>query len=397
MDLMSAEDKLSSIINNWFMNEPLLFNTYCTHRLEKNDDMLLMFRTGNGILQYNSKLVAAFSVGEVEERLKGEIYRILLKHPYERMPDLPNFVALSRASDTILSEYLPDTYKSAEEYELQFSLCYEEYYEKFKLFCASNEEMMNKRFKERLPSEEDLKDEKNKKNAKEIMESQEAEYEKSALWNENEQILKSVKNEILKAQKTGSWGSIPGDLIEEIQATLEVQVDYKRMLSLFHVTILSEKRKLTRMRPNRRYEEYMGSKYDLKIKLLIAVDDSGSITNEELCRFLSVVNRIFRYGVEEIRVITFDEIVQDEFDVSKAKSRFKIHGRGGTNFNAPIDYCKKHPEFDGLMIFTDGYGAFPKLERSMKIMWVFTNKQTYDDSKDTIKGLKGSKGCWVRL
>lgn len=47
-------------------------------------------------------------------------------------------------------------------------------------------------------------------------------------------------------------------------------------------------------------------------------------------------------------------------------------GRGGTDFQEVIDYYKEHKEYDGLIIFTDGYAPIPKIPPNRKILWVHT-------------------------
>ena len=98
----------------------------------------------------------------------------------------------------------------------------------------------------------------------------------SALWEEDELKQQEI-NEIITS--TTNWGSIPGDMVEQIKASLIVRLDYRKVLSSFHTSILSSHRHLTRMRPNRRSGfDQMGSIYELASKLLVAVDVSGSVT-----------------------------------------------------------------------------------------------------------------------
>lgn len=36
---MSVKETISHVVDTWFLYEPLLFNVYCTHKLEENDKM----------------------------------------------------------------------------------------------------------------------------------------------------------------------------------------------------------------------------------------------------------------------------------------------------------------------------------------------------------------------
>lgn len=129
------------------------------------------------------------------------------------------------------------------------------------------------------------------------------------------------------------------------------------------------------MKPNRRYGfEFMGSQFEPKTHLLVAVDVSGSIETEDLQNFFSIINRFFSYGVEAINVIAFDTEIKQEFELRKAAKNIKITGRGETDFQCAIDYYEAHPEFQGMIIFTDGYAEVPKIRKAKRLLWILTGK-----------------------
>ena len=55
---MSVKETISRVVDKWFLYEPLLFNVYCTHKLEANSDMKCTFRTGK---RRHSRNSAGFS------------------------------------------------------------------------------------------------------------------------------------------------------------------------------------------------------------------------------------------------------------------------------------------------------------------------------------------------
>lgn len=190
----------------------------------------------------------------------------------------------------------------------------------------------------------------------------EAAADAAELWDKDEEMTDSVNQQIQKAQKTNQWGSISGDFQEIITASLKIPMDYRRILSQFQSCIISQRRKLTRMKPNRRYGfGFMGSQFEHKTHLLVAVDVSGSIETEDLQNFFSIINRFFSYCVEAINVIAFDTEIKQEFELRKAAKNIQITGRGGTDFQCAIDYYEAHPKFQGMIIFTDGYAGVPKI------------------------------------
>lgn len=44
--MTDVRETISKVVDKWFLYEPLLFNVYCTHKLEENTEMKCFFRTG---------------------------------------------------------------------------------------------------------------------------------------------------------------------------------------------------------------------------------------------------------------------------------------------------------------------------------------------------------------
>ena len=179
-------------------------------------------------------------------------------------------------------------------------------------------------------------------------------------------------------------------------ASIKIPMDYRRILSQFRASIISQRRKLTRMKSNRRYGfEFMGSQFEPKTHLLVAVDVSGSIGSDDLMHFFSIINRFFSYGVEVINVLAFDTEIKQEFELKKASKKIRITGRGGTDFQCVVDYYEAHPEFQGMIIFTDGYANVPKITKAKQMLWILTSKQEYDNAIQWIRDLRLSKATWI--
>lgn len=354
------------IIDKWFLYEPLLFNVYCTHNLVENTEILCPMRTGMQRIEYNPELLKDYSEKDLEEILRNEIFRILLKHPYQRVPQNIQKAALKCSSDITIYENCDFSkfLTPASYYNLPENLCYEEYYKKLGYICTQ----------ENYPLQANG----------------------AQLWAEDEEMADKINQEISKAQRSNQWGSISGQIQENLLATLQIPMDYRRILSQFRASIISQRRKLTRMKPNRRYGfDFMGSMYEPKTHLLVAVDVSGSINSDDLKHFFSVINRFFSYGVENIKVLTFDSEIKQEFELKKAKKSFEITGRGGTCFQPVIDYYEGKNEYQGLIFFTDGYARIPKVKKNKQILWFFTSKNEYEVAKKWVKKIPANKATFI--
>jgi predicted metal-dependent peptidase len=57
----------------------------------------------------------------------------------------------------------------------------------------------------------------------------------------------------------------------------------------------------------------------------------------------------------------------------------QLTGRGGTNFSPVLADMEEHRDYDGLIIYTDGYAPCPKptQNRRTRILWLFVSEAHY--------------------
>ena len=401
---MDAKERIKKITEFWFLTEPLIFAAYCTHELSQNENMQVPFRTGKKRIEFNPAIIDGYPNKLIAEYLKIEVFRILLKHPYQRLPTFPNRKVLAYASNITIADCYKTEYKLAgvNRWPLKEGLCFEEYYNKIFAILStppeenadSGESIIPPENKNQTSDEDDFEHEYST-----TLETEEAE-QLSALWEEDEEVSCTINNLIEIAESSNTWGNISGNLQELIKASKTIAMDYRKMLSAFRTSILSSKRRLTRMRPNRRFGfAFMGSRYALATNLLVAVDVSGSVSSRSLMNFFSIINRFFKYGIEKLDVIQFDHELKtkDPLPFKKAKSEVKIVGRGGTSFQPAADYYCSHPEYDGLIYFTDGWAAVPEFntKRIIDVLWIITNKRDYERHKDWIKKIAHNRATYI--
>lgn len=203
-------------------------------------------------------------------------------------------------------------------------------------------------------------------------------------------------NDLIKS--LSNWGTIPGDVVEMIEASTKARIDYRQIVQGFRGSILSSRKKLTRMKPNRRTGfDQMGSAREFSTRLLVAVDVSGSISDSDLANFYSVINKMFRYGIEEIDCVQFDCQLGPVKNLRKASRTIEIMGRGGTSFQPIFDYLLVHNHYDGLIILTDGAAPHPKIDDSIRteILWICESERSYEVCHKWME-LCG-RCCWMML
>lgn len=373
---MTAIERIKKISEEWFLTEPLLFVAYCSHELCENSEISVPMRTGNRKIEISPQILDKTSDEMLEEYLKIEIFRILLKHPYQRQPPFAQKALLAMASNVTIADVyeIPKVIKDqmdGTEILVPKGLCFEEYYSLLK-------EIPLPKTNGTIPN----------------LNAQIAE-----LWEEDNEYCCVINDLIEVALANNTWGSIPGQMQSLIKESLKVDMDYRKMLSTFKTSVISSKRYLTRMRPNRRFGfEALGSRYKLTTNLLIAIDVSGSVTDRSISFFLSVLNRFFKYGVEKNDVLQFDANIQGDIKpFKKARKTIEVVGRGGTSFQPAADYYCAHPEYDGLIFFTDGYAEPPvyKTKRPIDVLWVLCSKNAYKDNCGWIRKLKRNRVTYI--
>ena len=374
---MTVGERIKTLSQDWFLTEPLLFAVLCTHALKRNDNMGCDMRCGKGLIEYNPERLEHFNDQQLALRLKAEVLRIILKHPYQRQPYNPRRDVMRLSSDLTLCDNLEGMDTIGLEPPRIFNIPRDQAFEQYYSLMAG--QVMDLEMSDEgdgIPIDMDLPDgmKGNGDLTDDLLEADAG----ASLWEEDELMSEKVNHEIETAQRCNQWGSLNGDLKALIESTLVSQQNFRAILSRFRASILSSKRHLTRMRPNRRYGfDAMGSQHSYSTRLLVAVDVSGSVPDEDIKKFLAVINRFFKQGIESIEVIQFDSQITTEHPIAlkQATNGIRIIGRGGTNFQPAIDYYYEHEEYDGLVFLTDGYAAKPKLpenKRHKPLAWILT-------------------------
>ncbi len=419
---MSAQERIQQETEQWFLTEPLFFNVYCTHKLAMNPKMQCTLRTGKGRIEYNPTLVDQTADSMLKDMLKVEMIRILLGHPYARQPLGCNPMAMHMASDMVIKPAYHLTWQnmaSPSDFGLPEGQHYEWYAMRLNVMgihldggeASEGDSDTDEQQGEGVSGSSSSSDEQEEQKTIEGQsQGQEAPLppregkgggssDYTALWEENVFQSRMITDII---RSTTRWGSLYGSMVELIKKSTEGRIDYRNALRGFRASILSQKRRLTRMRPSRRFGfEQMGSRYDFITHILVAIDTSGSVDSEKLGRYFNIITTFFKYGIQQVDVLMFDDAVQGDVmqldEAKKRKQEFKIQGRGGTNFQAPVDYLVEHPEYDGMIIITDGYAPVPKLPPlcKAKLLWIIDNEAQYQQYGKALR--KTGRVCLMQV
>ena len=143
-------------------------------------------------------------------------------------------------------------------------------------------------------------------------------------------------------------------------------------------TMESNKKK-TITRRNRRQPNRLDLRGELrghKAEIAVAIDISGSISNEEFKQAIKEVLNIVKTHSQEITIIECDSEIRRAYKVRSPKDiqdRFKK--RGATKFSPVFEYANEK-KINLLVYFTDGKGEnkLRVLPKGYKILWVISGR-----------------------
>lgn len=187
--------------------------------------------------------------------------------------------------------------------------------------------------------------------------------------------LKNTAEQIEKQR-----GTIPAEfkeLIEKLRTKKPEVFNWKAYFRRLLGSIYDVNIKSTRRRESKRFVSASGIQHKKKVSILVAVDTSGSVSKKELEEFFSEIDYVYKAGAR-ITIVQCDSRIADVIEYD-GKNIPEIKGRGGTDFNPPVEYYVKHKkEYASLIYFTDGEAALPKKSPS-GIVWVISSLGLHQD------------------
>jgi len=123
-------------------------------------------------------------------------------------------------------------------------------------------------------------------------------------------------------------------------------------------------------RQSRRFDNLPGTKRSIGVTALLAVDESGSISNALVNQFYTELRNINKITSAAIQVTRFDTECTDPVPLDKFKFNQKREKSGGTDFRPVFNLADKL-RMKLLIIFTDGDGIAPD-SAHQNTLWVIT-------------------------
>ena len=203
--------------------------------------------------------------------------------------------------------------------------------------------------------------------------------------------IKKMEGDIDKALRQGGMlaGRMGATIPRVIGDMLEPKVDWREVLREFVQSAMRGKDEYTWRKMSKPYlanDMYIPSMHSETMgELVVAIDTSGSIDNEQISEFASELASICEVcSPEKVRVLWWDTKVHGEQvfasnyqDIGKM---LKPLGGGGTHVGCVSDYMIKNSvNAEVLVIFTDGYVENDiKWEVTAPTMWFVTQNGSFD-------------------
>lgn len=183
----------------------------------------------------------------------------------------------------------------------------------------------------------------------------------------DEYIEEKIKNLVNRVVQQAGCGNVPAHIQKMLDTLFTTKTDWRKGLHRFITRATLITSRYSRKRVNRRFGiVFPGQRTDFKLKVGVAFDQSGSMSDEQVAMCMAELSRINTVS-PEIHMYCFD--TESEY-LGKYRKGMKIERKrsGGTDFKDVIEKCQKHP-VDAMIILTDGEASLDIPKPKIPVLW----------------------------
>lgn len=380
---MDPIEKLEKAKAKLMLEHPYIGSVSTILKLDGNRDTLTF--SSDGIhLKYNDEYFEKVPVEDIEFALANGAMHAVLRHS-ERAEERVGRI-WQAASDLVVNAMLvkngfelpPYVY-----YDERFEGMYaEEIYDVLKDEMITNDARDEAEAEDEMsqePEEQQHKSEESQKGSTHERAVQQASMEKNeaAQMEEEGEALQEMFEQIF--QKYKRQGELPKELQRLVPEYFSHQINWREILYRYIASYA--KNSYSFMPPNMKYL-YRGiclpSLTSDLLRVVIAVDTSGSVDETLLGIFLGEVNTVMQhYPNYEIDLITADAKIRSHRVYLPGEFlAYEVSGGGGTDFRPVFEYIDKNIDYPTLLLyFTDGMGTFPSYAQGYDVLWVMPEER----------------------
>ena len=334
------------------------------------------FKGAKYVICFNPIIFLELNIKQMETTIKHEILHILSQHLIRArdLKDKYSTLAINLAMDVVVNQYL--------DYLPQYSITLEWINNKYdlKLEPYKNFEY----YLEKIQTELDLQE--NDENGEEIDSNEnvisEFDPEKTHdTWDDSDEIdektLRDFTEKFVDNSKKGITPTYIDTMIKSLKNS-KGELPWNLFLKKLMGTVEANKKK-TITRRNRRQPNRLDLRGELrghKAEIAVAIDISGSISDEEYKQAIKEVLNIVKNYNQEITIIECDKEIRRAYKVKSVKDvKERIATGGGTKFSPVFEYAN-NKKINLLVYFTDGKGEekLNVMPRGYKVLWVISGR-----------------------
>lgn len=199
--------------------------------------------------------------------------------------------------------------------------------------------------------------------------------EREALAQQWQQRLAGAAQQAMQAGKFG------GSVARLVEHLLQPQLPWRMLLARYLTSMARNDYNF--LRPSRREgDAILPGLRSSHVELVVVLDTSGSVGNDEMQEFLSEANAIKGQVGARITLHACDETLAPDgpwvFEPwEELRLPESLQGGGGTRFAPAFDWVARlDRQPDLLVYFTDAKGEFPRQEPSYPVLWLVKGKGT---------------------
>ena len=182
------------------------------------------------------------------------------------------------------------------------------------------------------------------------------------------------------AQQAMQAGKLGGAMARMVDHLLQPQLPWRMLLARYMSATARDDYSYTRPSSRREGLAILPSLRSAQIDVAVAVDTSGSVSNDEIGQFLSEVNGLKGQMRARLTLLACDaELTGDGPWIFEPWEELaylgELQGGGGTRFSPVFDWlARQERQPDLLVYFTDANGEFPKAEPLYPVIWLVKGK-----------------------
>ena len=352
------------------------------------------FKLSRYVIYFNPYIFLNLTIEQMKSTIKHEIYHILSFH-LNRAKNLKrkySSLSINMAMDIVVNQhidYLPPYAITIDSINFKYSLKLQPYMT-MEYYASAIQEALNLLEEEDESAEDDSK---NKHIEKEFNASKTHD-----LWEESievdDQTLKNFTKKFASAAEKGKVPLYLEGILKGLKGN-KGEIPWNLYLKKIMGTLESDKKK-TVSRRSRRQPNRLDLRGELRghtARITLAIDVSGSISDEEFQGAIKEVFNIVKTYKHEITLIECDTQIRQAYKVKSISSiRKRCSSRGGTKFTPVIKYVN-NTDTNILIYFTDGKGEveLEVMPKGYKILWVIsglTDKLSLKKPLGIVKKLK---------